>query len=87
MLLIIHIIIALLSLISAGLAFLKPNPKRLNTSYTLVGLTIASGTILTIQLPSHLMESCVAGLIYLAAVFMAIVAARLKLAQINTTQE
>jgi hypothetical protein len=81
MLLIIHISIALLSLVSAGFALIKPNSSRLRTSYVLVGLTLASGTILTATLPAHLLQACATGLVYLAVVFMAIIAARLKMAR------
>ena len=80
MLLILHISIALSSLAVAGLAYFKPNQTSLRTSYALVGLTAATGTILTIQMPAHLMQTCATGLVYLGVVFTAIVSARQKLA-------
>jgi len=82
MLLIAHIIIALSSLVAAGFALLKPSTRRLRTSYILVGLTVATGTVLTVQLPAHLLHTCVTGLVYLGVVFTAIIAARLKLARV-----
>lgn len=81
MLLLIHILIALSSLVLAGLAWLRPSSRRLNASYALTFLTVATGTVLTVQLPGHLLQSCVAGLMYLGMVFAAIFAARAKLIQ------
>lgn len=81
MLLIIHILIALSSLLVAGLAYFRPSAGRLHASYALVFLTVATGTVLTVSLPAHLMQSCVTGLMYLSVVFVAIFAARLKLIQ------
>ena len=81
MLLLIHILIAFSSLLTAGFAWLRPSSLRLNVSYGLVLMTVITGTVLTFQLPSHLLQSCVAGLMYLGAVFTAIIAARSKLAQ------
>ena len=82
MLLLSHIIIALVSLLAAGLALVKPGSRSLNFSYVLVGLTVATGTILTVQSPAHLMQACATGLIYLAMAFALIAAARQRLARI-----
>lgn len=81
MLLISHILIALTSLLTAGLAFFKPTTKRLRISYVLVGLTVASGSVLIVERPAHMVQSCTTGLVYLAVVFAAIIAAHYKLAR------
>ncbi len=81
MLLISHITIALASLLFAGIAYFRPAPSRLNISYVLVGLTVATGTVLTVRSPAHLMQTCATGLVYLVIVFAAIFSARAKLAR------
>jgi hypothetical protein len=79
MLLIIHITIALSSLIATGLAFFVPTNGKLRASYSLVGLTVASGTVLIVARPTHLVQSCTTGLLYLGLVFTGIILARQKL--------
>ena len=82
MLLISHITIALLSLLGAGLAVARPGRQILGASYTLVGLTAATGTVLTLQSPAHLMQACATGLAYLAVAFALTLAARQRLARV-----
>lgn len=81
MLLISHITIALLSLLGAGLAVARPSRQLLGASYGLVGLTVATGTLLTLQSPAHLMHACVTGLTYLAVAFALTLVARHRLAR------
>ncbi len=80
MVLILHILIALSSIIVSGLAYARPSAARLNASYGLVAATLATGTFLVVSAPSHLASACVSGLVYLATVSAAIIAARAKLA-------
>ena len=81
MILPLHIIIALLSLISATVLFFLPSRTKLQTTYGLVAATILSGSYLTWLKPVHLTATCVTGLIYLGAISFAIVSARHKLAR------
>lgn len=82
-LLIIHIIIAVSSLVFTGYLFLKPSSLKLHISYILVGLTILSGTILVIIMPAHMVSACFAGLIYLGLVSIGLASARHKLATLT----
>lgn len=80
MLLLIHISIALLSIVVSGLTYARPSKRFFNASYLLVGGTLATGTALVLASPAHLGTACVSGLIYLALVGATIGAARLKFA-------
>lgn len=80
MILISHIVIALSSLIYTTYALFSPSAKKLQTSYALVGLTLATGTVMVIQNPSHLMQGCMTGLLYVGIITVAIVSAHRKLA-------
>ena len=81
MAIIVHVLIALTSVIYAGFTFFQPSGKKLNVSYILVAATIATGTYLVIMKPSHMVSSCITGLAYLAVVFALIISARHKLAK------
>jgi len=84
MILIFHIIIALSSLAFTTYAFFSPSARKLQASYALVGLTLATGTYLVIHKPSHIMQGCATGLLYVAIVTIGIVSAQKKLTDINS---
>jgi len=84
MLLVTHVLIALSSIVVTGLAYISPSQRKLYSSYSLVGLTLASGTILVITTHSPLLSSCMTGLAYLAVVMFGIVATQRKLATQKT---
>ena len=75
-----HIIIALSSLVSAGLVFLFPSQLKLNISYVFVALTLITGFDLVLSKPTHLTQTCIEGLVYLGVVSLAIVSARKSVA-------
>jgi hypothetical protein len=79
MTLILHIIIALSSLLYSGYVFFSPSQKKLRASYGLIAMTLASGTYLVISTHSPILSSCISGLVYLAAVLSATIAAQRKL--------
>jgi hypothetical protein len=84
MLLIIHVSIALSSIVVTGLAFFRPSRQKLVTSYGLVGLTLVSGTALVITTHSPLVSSCVTGLAYLTVEMFGIILTQRKLASEKT---
>ncbi len=69
MLLLIHIIIALTSIGFSTYLFIRPSRPGISLSYYLVGLTVASGSVLVITLHAPMLQSCMTGLVYLATVF------------------
>jgi hypothetical protein len=80
MMLILHISIALLSVIYTAFVYFAPSKAKLNGSYALVAMTVASGTWLIIANPAHMVQSCITGLVYLGVIFFGISLARRKLA-------
>ena len=80
MLLLTHIAIALGSMVIAGLAIVWPSQTKLFVTYGLIAGTLISGTALVIVSSSNLMQSCVTGLAYLAAVGGAAILGRHRLA-------
>lgn len=85
MILLFHIAIAIASLVHTTFLYIAPSRSKLRISYTLVALTVASGTLLVVLLDSPLLKTCMVGLVYLGIVSAGIIAARHKL--MRATQE
>jgi hypothetical protein len=81
MIILIHVIIALTSIIIASFTFLYPTIKKLIISYGFILGTVASGTYLLVTSPSHILQSCMTGLAYLTIVSLATIAAHVRLHQ------
>lgn len=81
MLLVVHIIIASLSIIYSALAFFFPSRSKLHITYALVAFTFISGTFLVIETPEHMTQTCITGIIYSFVVLSGIIAARHRLAK------
>lgn len=77
-LLIIHLALAFSSIIFAGVVYASPSQNKFAVSYGLIAGTLASGVLLTASAPGHVVSSTVSGMIYLAIVSVATVAARRK---------
>lgn len=80
MILLLHIVIALSSLVVAAIAYVSPKRSLLHISYMLVAMTILTGTYIAISSPAHMVQACVSGLIYTAVVIGSIGAVRRKMA-------
>ncbi len=74
-----HIVIAIASLILALYTLFAPTHSKLTVSYALIVLTVISGFYMMAITPSHMMQACVSGLVYLSVVFVLIASARRKL--------
>lgn len=68
MIVLIHVTIALLSVLFSSVLLFKPSKKGFYSSYVLIGLTFASGIYLVISTHSGLLPACEAGLTYLVIV-------------------
>ena len=77
--LIIHITIALSSIVLSTLAAVAPTQAKLNASYGLIGATLATGTYLVIARHTSLLHVCAEGLLYLAVTLSAVGIAQHKL--------
>lgn len=73
--------IALSSIAMTTYLFFTPSKTKLYSSYSLIALTIISGTYLTFTQPTHLMQTCAAGLIYIVFVVALLVGAQYKFAR------
>lgn len=79
MILVVHVLAALSSVVWSSTALLRPGKAKLNWSYGLAGLTLASGTYLVVHLHAPLVSACTSGLVYLAVVTPLTVLARRRL--------
>lgn len=79
MLLALHIIIALASLVTSGLAVISPSKVKLRASYELITLTLVSGTYLVLHTHAALTSACLTGLAYLIIVSVGVFSARRRL--------
>lgn len=80
MIVLLHVIIALLSIIVAGYVYVRPSRNGLLTSYGMMAATLGSGFYLVVSAPAHMIEACLMGVAYLVVVSTVTVAARVKLA-------
>ncbi len=87
MILLIHIVIAISSVVYTIYLFLSPSRAKLRYSYLLVALTFVSGGFLVFAKPASLTQTCVTGLAYLAVMAVGIAAVRAKLNRLDTIVE
>ncbi|MBC7564910.1 hypothetical protein H7100_01595 [Candidatus Saccharibacteria bacterium] len=83
MIILIHVILALTSIILASITFFRPSMQKLMVSYGLILGTLATGIFLLVAVPSHLLQSCIMGVSYLAVVTTATIVAHTKLASLK----
>lgn len=81
MIILIHVIIALTSIVIASFSFFQPTIKRLIVSYGSILGTIGTGSYLLLAYPSHILQSCLIGLAYLTIVSIATITAHVRLHQ------
>ena len=80
MILPLHIAIALISIVFSLILIIIPSSRKITISSYLVGLTLATGTILVVSTHSPMTQSCLAGLTFTAFSFVSIIVARRRLA-------
>jgi len=85
MLVLLHVTIAISSLIYTGYIFFSPSKSKINLAYGLVAATIISGTILVVTKPAQLVSTCISGLLFLAITLPVIVTAHRRLAKEQQT--
>lgn len=83
--LVIHILIALSSVALTTYTYFAPSRFKLHLSYTLIGLTLATGTYLVFLNPAHLVSACTSGIFYLSVVSAGSLLARRKLQDATDT--
>jgi hypothetical protein len=80
MALLLHVVIAILSLVFSAYLYFSPTRAKLRVSYGLMALTVGSGTYLVAASQGHILETCLMGLLYLGLTILGVLAARRKLA-------
>lgn len=76
MILLLHIIVALISIVQAGILYVKPVRANFTIQYGLIAGTLTTGTVLVVSMSSHMLQACVSGLVYLAIVTTALALSR-----------
>ncbi len=66
MIILLHVIIAITSIICTTALAFAPSKRKMHLSQALIALTLASGTYLVISMHASLVSSCITGLTYLA---------------------
>lgn len=87
MAILLHVLIALTSLVYAGYVYFSPSKTKLYAAYGLVALTLISGTYLVVTMNTPLLQACSTGLLYLGVVLSGLLAAHRKLATQVSTNE
>lgn len=82
MVILIHVIIAVSSISIATIGLFKPSTRLFSVSYGFILATLASGTLLLLSNPTHLQQSCISGLSYLAVVSVMTVASHLRIRRV-----
>jgi len=74
----IHVIIAIVSVAIASFTFFKPSIKRLVASYGFILATVASGTFLILTTSGSILRSCMTGLFYVTVVSVITIATHVR---------
>jgi len=82
MILPIHIIVATLSLISAGVLYYQPSKLKLNVTYILTAVMLVTGFYLILTREVNLTRTCIVGLTGLAIISYSIVSAKSRMAEV-----
>jgi hypothetical protein len=81
MIVVLHVVIALTSMLFTSYLYFVPSKRNFIVSYILIGLTLISGTYLVVSTSSKLLSACEGGLVYLGSVLFVIAAAQHKYAK------
>lgn len=81
MIVLLHVAIALSSIVLAGYILMRPSRQGLAMSYVMMAATLGSGFYLVANAPAHMIEACLMGVAYLAVVSVMTVASRVRLAR------
>lgn len=86
MIILIHVIIALLSIASATFGYIRPTNKNLRLSYALIALTFISGFYLVWSEPTAMLRTCLSGIAYLTVVSVGVFLTRQKMSLVRDEQ-
>ncbi|MGV9001907.1 MAG: hypothetical protein ACOH18_03035 [Candidatus Saccharimonadaceae bacterium] len=78
MIILLHVLIALSSIVLASFTFFKPTTKRLLASYGFIVATVASGSYLLLAMQADILRTCLSGLFYLTVVSIVTIATHVR---------
>jgi hypothetical protein len=81
MIVLIHVVIAMSSIVLATVGLFKPSKTKLRINYALITMTVVSGTIVCLTYHAGLLKACSDGLIYLAVVMSGVLVTNRRLAK------
>jgi len=79
MLTLIHVLVAVASLVVATFNLVSPSKYKLRLVFGLSTLTVASGTALVVSDSAHILATCITGLIYISVIAATTAAAQYRL--------
>ncbi len=79
MIILLHVFIAITSIVIASVSYFKPSVKNLAVSYGFIIATIGTGTYLLLSTPGNILKSCLVGLAYITIVTVVTIAAHMRL--------
>lgn len=77
--LLLHVVVALVSVAYTTYACISPTRSRLHLSYVLIGLTLLTGTYLAVLNPGQLLQACISGVIYVTVMSAATTLSRYRM--------
>lgn len=81
MLLVVHILIALASIVWTSYVAVAPSRAKINGSWGMMAATLITGTALVASTGQHILQACVTGLLYAAVVTAGIFLAQRRFAR------
>ncbi len=86
MALVLHVVIAILSVTYITYLYIFPSESKLKVSYGLITLTLSSGTYLVWSTHVNVLHVCTMGLLYTGIVILGIASARKKIASFKAVK-
>lgn len=86
MVILLHVLIAISSLVTATYAAFRPGRRSLTINYSLIAATVASGSYLIAITPAHMISACETGLVYLTFASALTVFAHVRLHKLATQE-
>ena len=84
MIILLHVLIALASIVSTTVLAFMPSRSKMRVSFGLIAATLASGTYLVISTHSPLVSSCLTGLAYLSVALAGVAVGAYRMARQET---
>lgn len=84
MIIVLHVIIALTSLVWATIGYIRPTNTNLRVSYALIALTFITGFYMVMMEPAQMLRTCLSGVTYLAIASVGVLLTRRKLAALQS---